>query len=184
MSEPQVAQRRRRRKFGREESQIGPRNYTQFQVIPGRRPTEVGANFPNAVGVKSRSKQAQPTQRSTTVTVIDSLEPGTVREIFLPQIGLVLGLSGLAPIHESKRTWETAQIISVSVLVMPQAPRPVPNQVISPVKGPVPGIGSQVSSVVTAAPEDSPWDDDDPVPALCEEVDLVCWAADVEEWVV
>jgi len=107
-----------------------------------------------------------------------------VREIFLPQIGLVFGLSGLAPIHESKRTWETAQIISVSVLVIPQAPRPVANQVISPENGPVPGIGSQEGSVVTAPPELLPLDDDKPVPALDDEADLVGLAAVVDEWVV
>jgi len=96
----------------------------------------------------SRLLNAQPTQRSTMVAVAEPL-PNWI-ETFLPQRGFVLEL----PVETaSNRIIETATMKSVSLLVKPQAPKPVSKNVPSPsVKGPLlpPVLGGAAGVEVVA----------------------------------
>jgi len=81
----------------------------------------------------SMENPRQPAQRSVTVALPST--PLTLIEIFLPQSVLSLGLP-LAGVNWSKNPSATATMASESVLVMPQAPKPVANHVPSPRNGP------------------------------------------------
>lgn len=89
--------------------------------VPVTLPSSLLANLLNTAGLKSRSVGAQPVHRSTTVTSTDP-SPSRRTRIFLPHSGLLFGFPPLCT--SSHKKCETETIMSLSLLVFPQAPSP------------------------------------------------------------